>query len=158
MLYSRPGQPSQLRAAAVQALSKQAKDDPQAEKLLIALVDDPVQSVRTSAMFAVTSGGFTSAVPALERQLPKINGPHAAASQGSNREPEERHENRDGRDRFDAPKNRRPRTSGRRPRAPGKGTAQPRRGPQTQGRKGQTCDVQADELIAQNESQIVIHA
>jgi hypothetical protein len=75
VLYSRPGQPSQLRAAAVRALSKQAKDDPQAEKFLIALVDDPVQSVRTSAMFAVTSGGFTAAVPALERQLPKINGP-----------------------------------------------------------------------------------
>jgi aminopeptidase N len=75
VLYSRPGQPSPLRAAAVQALSKQAKDDPQAEKLLIALVDDPVQRIRTSAMFAVTSGGFTAAVPALERQLPKINGP-----------------------------------------------------------------------------------
>ncbi|HEX3447001.1 MAG TPA: hypothetical protein VHS97_02040, partial [Isosphaeraceae bacterium] len=75
VLYSRPGQPSPLRAVAIQALSKQAKDDPQAEKLLIALVDDPVQSVRTSAMFAVTSGGFTAAVPALERQLPKINGP-----------------------------------------------------------------------------------
>ena len=60
---------------AVQGLSKQSKDDPQAEKLLIALVDDPVQNVRVSAMFAVTSGGVTSAVPALERQLHKINGP-----------------------------------------------------------------------------------
>ena len=28
-----------------------------------------------SALFAITSGGFTSAVPTLERQLPKINGP-----------------------------------------------------------------------------------
>ncbi len=75
VLYSRPGQPSALRAAAVRALSKQAKDDPQAEKLLIALAEDPVQNVRISALFAITSGGFASAVPTLERQLPKINGP-----------------------------------------------------------------------------------
>jgi aminopeptidase N len=75
VLYSRPGQPSALRATAIRALSKQAKDDSQAEKLLIGLVDDPVQSVRMSAMLAIASGGFTSAVPTLERQLPKISGP-----------------------------------------------------------------------------------
>jgi aminopeptidase N len=75
VLYSRPGQPSALRAAAIRALAKLAKDDAQAEKLLIALVDDPVQSVRMSAMFTITSAGLTSAVPTLERQLAKINGP-----------------------------------------------------------------------------------
>jgi aminopeptidase N len=74
VLYSRPGQPSALRSTAVQALAKQAKDDPQAEKLLIALVDDPVSNVQRSAIFALASGGFTSALPKLEQQLPKVRG------------------------------------------------------------------------------------
>ena len=74
VLYSRPGQPSALRTAAIQALSKQAKDDPQAEKLLVALVEDPLPAVRNGAMFALTSGGFTSALPKLEQQLPKVQG------------------------------------------------------------------------------------
>jgi aminopeptidase N len=74
VLYSRPGQPSSLRRAAVQALSRQAKDDPQAEKLLIALVDDALPNIRNTAMFALTSGGFTSALPKLEQQLPKVQG------------------------------------------------------------------------------------
>jgi aminopeptidase N len=74
VIYSRPGQPSPLRVAAVQALSRQAKDDPQAEKLLVSLIDDPEQRVQTSAMFALTSGGFTSALPELERQVAKVRG------------------------------------------------------------------------------------
>jgi len=75
VLYSRPGQPSALRSAAVQALARQAKDDPQAEKLLIALVDDPVPNVQRSVLFALANGGFTSALPKLEEQLPKVHGP-----------------------------------------------------------------------------------
>ena len=74
VLYSRPGQPSALRSATVQALAKQAKDDPQAEKLLIAMVDDPIANVQRSAMFALLNGGFTSALPKLEQQLPKVRG------------------------------------------------------------------------------------
>ncbi len=75
VLYSRPGQPSALRSAAVQALARQAKDDPQAEKLLISLVDDPVPNVQRSVLFALANGGFTSALPKLEEQLPKVHGP-----------------------------------------------------------------------------------
>jgi aminopeptidase N len=75
VIYSRPGQPTAIRSAAVQALARQAKDDPQAEKLLIALVDDPVENVRRGAMFALASGGFASALPKLEEQLPKVQGP-----------------------------------------------------------------------------------
>ncbi len=75
VLYSRPGQPSALRSAAVQALARQAKDDPQAEKLLIELVDDPIANVQRTAMFALANGGFASALPKLEQQLAKIQGP-----------------------------------------------------------------------------------
>ena len=74
VLYSRPGQPSALRTAAVQALARQAKEDPQAEKLLVALVDDPHPNVRNNAMFNLLSGGFTSALPKIEQQLPKVQG------------------------------------------------------------------------------------
>ena len=74
VLYSRPGQPSTLRSASVQALAKLAKDDPQAEKLLIALVDDPLPTVQRSAMLSLAAGGFTAALPKLEQQLPKVTG------------------------------------------------------------------------------------
>jgi aminopeptidase N len=74
VLYSRPGQPSSLRTAAIQALARQAKEDPQAEKLLVALVDDPQPNVRNNAMFNILSGGFTSALPKIEQQLPKVQG------------------------------------------------------------------------------------
>jgi aminopeptidase N len=74
VIYSRPGQPATLRSTAVQALSKQAKEDSQAEKLLVALVDDPIPNVRNGAMFALSSGGFTSALPKLEQELPKVRG------------------------------------------------------------------------------------
>ena len=75
VLYSRAGQPSAFRSTALRTLAAQAKDDPQAEKLLIDLVDDPTSTVRNAAMFAVASGGFTSALPRLEQQLPKVRGP-----------------------------------------------------------------------------------
>ena len=75
VLYSRPGQPSALRSVAVQTLAAQAKDDPQVEKLLIALIDDPNPNVRRSAMFAAVNGGLTSALPKLEEQLNKVQGP-----------------------------------------------------------------------------------
>jgi aminopeptidase N len=75
VLYSRPGQPTVLRSTAVQALGRLAKDDPPAERLLIDLIEDPIPDVRNSAMFALTSGGFSSALPKLEQQLPKVMGP-----------------------------------------------------------------------------------
>ena len=74
VLYSRPGQPSALRSVAVQALARQAKDDPQAEKLLIGMVDDPIASVQRNVLSALAGGGFTSALPKLEAQLPKVRG------------------------------------------------------------------------------------
>jgi aminopeptidase N len=74
VLYSRPGQHSALRSVAVQALARQAKDDPQVEKLLIALADDPIPNVQRSVLFALGSGGFVSALPKLEAQLPKARG------------------------------------------------------------------------------------
>jgi len=75
VLYSRPGQPRTLRTTAVEALSRQAKEDPQAEKLLIALLDDPSKSMRTGAASALISGGFTSALPKLEQRLATAQGP-----------------------------------------------------------------------------------
>jgi aminopeptidase N len=82
VLYSRPGQPPALRNAAIQALATQAKDDAQVEKLLIALIDDPMPNVRRTAMFAVVNGGFTSALPKLEEQVKKVEGPARAMLQG----------------------------------------------------------------------------
>jgi ABC-type phosphate transport system auxiliary subunit len=38
------------------------------------LLDDPEQRIQTSVMFALTSGGFTSALPKLEQQVAKIRG------------------------------------------------------------------------------------
>jgi aminopeptidase N len=81
VLYSRPGQPSALRTAAVQALAKLAKDDPQAEKLLIALVDDPLPNVQRSAMFALVSNKVMAALPKLEEQSKKVEGPMRAVLQ-----------------------------------------------------------------------------
>jgi len=75
VLYSRPGQPSALRSAAVRALARLAREDPQAEKLLIDLIDDPLPSVRNSAMFALSLNGITAALPKLEARVAKVQGP-----------------------------------------------------------------------------------
>ncbi len=75
VLYSRPGQPATLRSVAVEALSRQGKEDPQAEKLLIALLDDPSKNMQTAAASALISGGYTSALPKLEQRLATARGP-----------------------------------------------------------------------------------
>ena len=74
VIYSRPGQPSVLRVVAIQALSRQAKDDPQAETLLVGLLDDPSQAIQTASAFALASGGVTSSLPRLEEMLAKTGG------------------------------------------------------------------------------------
>ena len=74
VLYSRTGQPMTLRFPAIQALGRQAKDDPRAEKFLVALLDDPAPRVRNIAANAVAAGGFTSALPKLEQQLARLTG------------------------------------------------------------------------------------
>ena len=74
VLYSRPGQPSTLREAAAEGLARQAKDDPQAEKLLIELLDDSSREVQRNALSGLVSGGFTSALPKLEQRLAKARG------------------------------------------------------------------------------------
>ncbi len=72
--YSRPGQPLPLRAAAIQTLGAQSKDDPQAAKMLIGLLDDPATQIQTATGFAIASAGITSALPKLEQQLTKLSG------------------------------------------------------------------------------------
>ncbi len=75
VIYSRPGQPTTLRVAAVRALSQQAKEDARAEKLLVGLLDDPSRMVRSISASSLASGGFTSALPKLEQVLAKAEGP-----------------------------------------------------------------------------------
>ena len=74
VLYSRPGQPTSLRAIAVRSLATQAKDDPKFEKMLIDLIEDPNPRIQNTAMFAAVGGGFTAALPKLEQQLTKVTG------------------------------------------------------------------------------------
>ena len=75
VLYSRPGQPSALRTVAARSLAGLAKDDPQAEKLLIDLVDDPSPNIQRTAMFALVNNKVMAALPKLEAQLKKVQGP-----------------------------------------------------------------------------------
>ena len=74
VLFSRPGQPAALRAAAIPTLAKEAKEDPQAEKYLVALLDDPSSRIRNAAGSALASGGFTAALPKLEQLVAKLTG------------------------------------------------------------------------------------
>jgi aminopeptidase N len=75
VIYSRRGQPAPLRREAIWALSQQAKDDPQAKKLLIALLDDPAPDIQATTATSVIAGGFTEALPKLEPLVASINGP-----------------------------------------------------------------------------------
>ena len=74
VLYSRPGQPSALRRQAIRPLARQAKDDPQSEKLLMDLLDDPSESIQTAAGLAITSEGIAKAIPKLEQMLAHFQG------------------------------------------------------------------------------------
>ena len=75
VLYSKPGWPGALRSIAIQTLSQQAKDDPEAEKAIVALLDDPSRNVQTTAMFAVINSGIASALPKAEAILASLDGP-----------------------------------------------------------------------------------
>lgn len=79
VIYSRSGQPTPLRREAIRALSRQAKDDPQAEKLLVGLLDDPAEEVQYLAANSLVSGGFTAALPRLEQLLARTPGPSRPA-------------------------------------------------------------------------------
>ncbi len=68
-LYSRYGQPSALRATALSAFPRLAKNDPALQELLISLVDDPDLSVRLRAVSAVVDLKLTRALPALQARL-----------------------------------------------------------------------------------------
>ena len=74
VLYSGAGQPAGLRAAAIPALIRHAKDEPQAEQLLIGLLDDPLPRIRGSAASALAAGGVVAALPKLEQQLATLTG------------------------------------------------------------------------------------
>jgi aminopeptidase N len=75
VIYSRHGQPVPLRRAAIRALSQQAQDDPQAKKLLIALLDDPAPDIQVMTANSIIAGGFTEALPKLEQLVATIHGP-----------------------------------------------------------------------------------
>ena len=74
VIYSRPGQPMSLRGPAIQALARQAKEDPRSEQLLVGLLDDPSPRIQNAASNALATGGFTAALPRLEQQLAKLTG------------------------------------------------------------------------------------
>jgi hypothetical protein len=68
-IYSRHGQPSALRAAAVRSLSRLAKDDPALQDIVVSLVDDPDRSLRFWTLQAVRELKITRAVPMLKAHL-----------------------------------------------------------------------------------------
>jgi aminopeptidase N len=70
-LYSRYGQPSALRSAAVRSLSRLGKDDPALQDIIVSLVDDPDTSVRFSVWEAVRELKIARAVPKLKARLPR---------------------------------------------------------------------------------------
>jgi aminopeptidase N len=69
VLYSRPGQPAPLRQAAIGALARLAKDDPQVATVLTELAGDKHRNVRRAVWMALLRNDVKSAVPALEAQL-----------------------------------------------------------------------------------------
>jgi aminopeptidase N len=71
VLYSRPGRPPALRRAAIQALSRLAKDDKEVASALTDLINDPSRSVRRSVWFALAQNNVQSALPVMEEQLKK---------------------------------------------------------------------------------------
>jgi aminopeptidase N len=75
VIYTRRGQPMTLRMTAVRALSQQAKENPQAEKLLMGLLDDASSRMRSMAAFVIASGGFSSALPRLQQMLAQTDRP-----------------------------------------------------------------------------------
>jgi aminopeptidase N len=68
-IYSRHGQPSAMRAAAVRSLSRLAKDDPVLQDIVVSLVDDPDRSLRFWTLEAVRELKITRAVPMLKAHL-----------------------------------------------------------------------------------------
>ncbi len=68
-IYSRHGQPSALRSAAVRALTRLAKDDPALQDIVVSLVDDPDSSLRFWTLEAVRELKLTRAVPKLKARL-----------------------------------------------------------------------------------------
>jgi aminopeptidase N len=68
-VYSRRGQPSAMRSAAVRALTRLAKDDPALQDIVVSLVDDPDSSLRFWTLEAVRELKITRAVPMLKARL-----------------------------------------------------------------------------------------
>jgi aminopeptidase N len=69
VLYSRYGQPTVLRSAAMSAFFRLAKDDAALQEILVGLVADRDQSVRIQAWSALRTLGVKKAIPAMEAQL-----------------------------------------------------------------------------------------
>ncbi|MGP0068383.1 MAG: M1 family aminopeptidase [Isosphaeraceae bacterium] len=68
-IYSRHGQPSALRSAAVRSLSRLAKEDQALQEIVLSLVDDPDSSLRYWALEAVRELKIARAVPMLKARL-----------------------------------------------------------------------------------------
>jgi aminopeptidase N len=68
-IYSRYGQPTALRSAALGAFPRLAKDDPALQDVLINLVDDPDSTVRNQVLYAVRELKIARALPVLEARL-----------------------------------------------------------------------------------------
>ena len=73
-LYSRYGQPSALRSAAVRSLSRLGKDDPALQDIVVSLVDDPDSSLRYWVWEAVRELKIARAVPKLKARLERETG------------------------------------------------------------------------------------
>lgn len=73
--YVRPGQPSAFRSRAASTLAGLAKDDGQAEKVLIGLLDDLSVGVRMAAVNGLLNTGSSANVERVESALPHLEGP-----------------------------------------------------------------------------------
>jgi aminopeptidase N len=69
VLYTRSGQPQELRSMALGTLSRLAKEDPVLQDILVELADDSDRSVRTRAWMAVGELKLKKALPVLESRL-----------------------------------------------------------------------------------------
>ena len=70
-LYSQPGRSPAIRRAAIQALSRLAKDDKEVASALVDLIKDPSRSIRRSVWFTLAQNNVQSALPLMEEQLKK---------------------------------------------------------------------------------------
>lgn len=75
VIHVQPGQPPAFRVMAAGALSRSARDDAQAQKLLLGLLDDPSAGVRMSAASGLLEIATPENLARVEAALSHVDGP-----------------------------------------------------------------------------------